>query len=168
MKHQAPPNHDLDRRDQAFAEAATPAPVHDQHDNDLTEAQPEPTDPLARRVYALSEAGLIFGRRARPIAAELNRDGLPGPGGRPWGDTTIRGQMDRGTGILNNTLYIGQLTWNRCSYVKDPATGKRVARPNNADKHEVVPVPELRIIDDELWQKVKARQMAVRTEMRQG
>jgi hypothetical protein len=27
-------------------------------------------------------------------------------------------------------------------------------------------VPELRIIDDELWQKVKARQMAVRTEMR--
>jgi hypothetical protein len=26
----------------------TPAPVHDQHDNDLAEAQPEPTDPLAR------------------------------------------------------------------------------------------------------------------------
>jgi site-specific DNA recombinase len=29
----------------------------------------------------------------------------------------------------------------------------------------VVPVAELRIIDDELWQKVKARQRAVRTEM---
>jgi len=27
MKHQAPPNHDLDRRDQASAEAAMPAPV---------------------------------------------------------------------------------------------------------------------------------------------
>jgi hypothetical protein len=37
--------------------------------------------------------------------------------------------MDRGTGILNNTLYTGQMNWNRCSYVKDPATGKRVARP---------------------------------------
>lgn len=73
--------------------------------------------------------------------------------------------MDRGTGILNNTLYIGQISWNRCSYVKDPATGKRVARPNSADKHELVPVPQLCIIDEELWQKVKARQMAVRTEM---
>jgi hypothetical protein len=84
------------------------------------------------------------------IAADLNREVLPGPGGRPSGDTTIRGQMDRGTGILNNTLYTGQMSWNRCSYVKDPATGKRVARPNAADQHEVVPVPELRVIDDEL------------------
>jgi hypothetical protein len=43
MKHQASPNHDLDRRDQAFAEHATPAPVHDRHDNDRTEARPEPS-----------------------------------------------------------------------------------------------------------------------------
>lgn len=63
------------------------------------------------------------GKSARTIARELNATMIPGPGGRPWGDTTIRGQAERGTGILNNTLYIGQLSWNRCSYVKDPRTG---------------------------------------------
>ena len=61
---------------------------------------------------------------------ELNEEGIPGPGGRPWGDTTIRGQVDRGTGLLNNTLYIGRMEWNRCSYVKNPQTGKKVARVN--------------------------------------
>jgi hypothetical protein len=38
-----------------------------------------------------------------------------GPGGHDWRDTTIRGQLDRGTGILNNSLYAGRLEWNRCS-----------------------------------------------------
>jgi site-specific DNA recombinase len=75
------------------------------------------------------------------------------------------GQADRGTGILNNTLYIGQLTWNACSYVKNPATGKRVARVNPIEQREITAVPELRIIEDELWQRVKARQNAVHTEM---
>jgi site-specific DNA recombinase len=105
------------------------------------------------------------GRPPRTIAAQLNRRVVPGPGGRVWGDTTIRGQVDRGTGILNNSLYIGQLVWNRCSYIKDPNTGKRVARPNRIVKHEVTSVPALRIIDDALWQRVKDRQIAVRTVM---
>ena len=116
---------------------------------------------IVRRIFHDYAAG----KAPRTIAADLNRDGLPGPSGRPWGDTTIRGQMDRGNGILNNTLYIGQMSYNRCSYVKDPATGKRVARPNAVDQYEIVSVPELRIIEDEHWQKVKARQKAVRTEM---
>jgi hypothetical protein len=73
------------------------------------------------------------------------------------GDTTIRGQADRGTGILNNTLYIGRLTWDRCRYVKDPCTGKRVARPNAPNGWEIMDVPALRIVDQELWDAVKAR-----------
>jgi DNA invertase Pin-like site-specific DNA recombinase len=36
------------------------------------------------------------GRSARQIAYQLNEEGVPGPGGRPWGDTTSRGQPDRG------------------------------------------------------------------------
>ena len=58
------------------------------------------------------------------------RRACPVPSGRLWQDTTIRGQKERGTGLLNNELYIGEMVWNRCSYVKDPRTGKRVARPN--------------------------------------
>jgi len=85
-------------------------------------------------------------------------ESAPGPGGRQWRDTTIRGQVERGTGILNNSLYAGRLEWNRCSYVKDPRTGKRVARPNPRKLWEVVEVPELRIVDDELWNAVKVRQ----------
>lgn len=105
------------------------------------------------------------GKSPRVIARELNQERIPGPGGRPWGDTTIRGQVDRGTGLLNNTLYIGRLSWNRCSYTKDPRTGKRVARVNHADQYEVVEVPELRIVGDELWERVRARQNIVRFEI---
>lgn len=67
----------------------------------------------------------------------------------------------RGTGILNNGLYCGVLEWNRCSYVKDPRTGKRVARPNPPEQWDVQAVPELRIVSEELWQKAKERQAAV-------
>lgn len=116
---------------------------------------------IVRRIFR----DYASGKAPRQIAAELNAGSVAGPGGRPWGDTTIRGQSERGTGTLNNSLYIGQLAWNRCSYIKNPATGKRVARVNPADQHQITPVPELRIIDDELWQKVKVRQSNVRTEM---
>ena len=105
------------------------------------------------------------GASPQTIVKQLNAEGVPGPGGREWRDTTIRGQIDRGTGLLNNTLYIGRLEWNRCSYVKDPRTGKRVARVNAVEAREVVEVPELRIIEDALWERVKARQREERIDM---
>ena len=105
------------------------------------------------------------GTAPRTLARQLNTEGVPGPGGRPWIDTTIRGQLDRGTGLLNNTLYIGQLSWNRCSYIKDPSTRRRVARVNPKSEWEIKAVPELRIVDRWLWDQVKARQDEVRTEM---
>ena len=116
---------------------------------------------IVRRIFRDFAAG----QSARQIAKALNAEGIPGPGNRPWIDTTIRGQADRGTGILNNSLYVGRLEWNRCSYVKNPSTGRRVARINAANEREVVAVPELRIVDDELWAAVKARQQSVGFEM---
>ena len=70
----------------------------------------------------------------------------------------MRGHATRGTGFLNNELYVGKLVWNRLRYMKDPATGKRVSRINPREKWITIEVPELRIIDDALWQSVKARQ----------
>ncbi len=105
------------------------------------------------------------GKSPRALAKRLNQERVPGPGGRPWGDTTIRGQVERGTGIINNALYAGRLEWNRCSYTKNPQTGKRVARPNPRDNWETAELPELRIIDEPLWQRVKERQGVVRIEM---
>ncbi|WP_448208706.1 recombinase family protein [Azospirillum sp. sgz302134] len=116
---------------------------------------------VVRRIFSLFAAG----QSPRAIARQLNAEGVAGPDGRPWGDTTIRGQVERGTGLLNNALYVGRLEWNRCSYVKNPRTGRRVARPNQTEQREVVAVPELRIINDELWERVKARQGALSFEV---
>ena len=92
---------------------------------------------IVRRIFQEYAAG----KTPENIARDLNADGVPGPGGRRWSNTTIRGQSRRGTGILNNSLYVGRLEWNRCSYVKDPSTGKRVARPNSTDRWETTEVP---------------------------
>jgi hypothetical protein len=91
---------------------------------------------------------------------------VPGPEGGAWGPTTINGNWARGTGILNNELYIGRLVWNRLRYVKDPETGKRVSRTNSPDQLIVQDVPELRILEQELWDSVKARQAVSRKDTR--
>ncbi|MCV9940695.1 recombinase family protein [Boseaceae bacterium BT-24-1] len=114
-----------------------------------------------RKIFQLFANGVS----PRGIAHRLNDESVPGPDGRPWLDTTIRGQKERGTGILNNELYAGKLVWNRCSYVKAPSTGRRLARPNAPEQWERKSVPELRIVDDELWQAAKRRQETTAFEM---
>jgi hypothetical protein len=78
------------------------------------------------------------------IARRLKRERVAGPGGRLWSNTTIR------------------LAWNRCSYVKDPQTDRRIARPNPQTAREHQDAPHLRIIDEAHWQAAKARQQALR------
>ncbi len=102
------------------------------------------------------------GLSPRAIARKLNQKGVPGPSGRLWRDTTIRGHFTRGTGILNNELYVGRLVWNRLTYLKDPKTGRRRSRPNPPDQWILQEVPDLRIIEDELWDVAKARQETIR------
>ncbi|EME67517.1 DNA recombinase, partial [Paramagnetospirillum caucaseum] len=75
-----------------------------------------------------------------------------------WGPSTIYGNWQRGTGILNNELYIGQLIWNRQHFIKDPRSGKRQARLNPHERWLRQEVPHLRIIPQDLWDAVKARQ----------
>ena len=102
------------------------------------------------------------GRSPRAIAHGLNREAITGPNGESWGPSTIYGNWRRGTGIINNELYVGRLVWNRQRYVKDPETGKRLARPNPPEDWVIEEVPQLRIVDDELWSKAKDRQLATR------
>jgi DNA invertase Pin-like site-specific DNA recombinase len=109
---------------------------------------------IVRRIFREFAAG----KSPRAIATDLNRDGIRGPFGHTWGDTTIRGHACRGNGVVNNELYSGVLVWNRQRFIKDPKTGKRVSRPNPEAKWIRAEVPELRIVDDELWRRVKLRQ----------
>jgi site-specific DNA recombinase len=113
---------------------------------------------IVRRVFA-EFAG---GSSPRAIAQRFNRERIPGPQGRTWGPSTIYGNWRRGTGILNNELYIGKLVWNRQTFIKDPNTGRRQARPNRPEEWVVQEVLDLRIIADALWNEVKARQQRVR------
>ncbi len=97
-------------------------------------------------------------KRPKAIAADLNRDGIPGPFGKAWGDTTMRGQVGRGTGLVNNVLYADVLVWNRLRSIKNPATGKRGSRVNPESEWIRTEVPELRIVDEDLWQAARRRQ----------
>ena len=94
----------------------------------------------------------------RAIASQLNTEGVPSPSGKTWSQSAINGNRRRGTGILNNELYIGKLVWNRQRFIKDPDTGKRVTRLNDECEWITQEVPELRIVPQELWDKAKARQ----------
>jgi site-specific DNA recombinase len=101
------------------------------------------------------------GKSPKAIAVDLNREGVPGPLGRAWGDTSIRGHRSRGTGIINNELYAGVLVWNRMHFIKDPSTGRRVSRINPENEWIRTEVPHLRIVDDGLWNAARARQKQI-------
>ncbi len=116
----------------------------------INEAEAE----IIRRVFREFAAGIS----PRSIARRLNDERIPGPDGALWTDSTLRGHAVRGTGLINNELYVGKLVWNRLRYVKDPASGKRVSRLNPREKWIIREVSELRIVDDGLWQAAKARQ----------
>ncbi|MDC9813921.1 recombinase family protein [Rhizobium binxianense] len=109
---------------------------------------------IVRRIFMEYLAGMS----SRTIAMRLNSESVPGPQGSEWGPSTIHGNPKRGTGILNNELYVGKLVWNRLRYLKDPDTGKRVSRLNPESEWAVQDVPELRIVDQNLWELVKQRQ----------
>ncbi len=113
---------------------------------------------IVRRIFREHAAGAS----PKQIVKALNRNGIPGPQGSLWSPSTIHGNLKRGTGILHNELYVGRLVWNRQRYLKDPDTGKRVARPNPPAQWITKNVPELRIVDDETWQAVQDRYAGTR------
>ena len=105
------------------------------------------------------------GKSPIQIATDLNADGIPAPRGKGnssghWRQTTINGNRERGTGILNNELYIGRRVWNRLRYSKHPETGKRVSRLNPPEDWITFEAPDLRIVVQSVWEAAKARQTA--------
>jgi len=123
-------------------------------DREIDEGQAE----IVRRIFR--EYG-HENKSPKAIAAQLNKDGIPCPSGAAWGQSTINGNRKRGTGILNNHLYVGELIWNRLRMIKDPSTGKRLSRQNDESEWIRKDMPELRILTDDLWNTAKARQKAL-------
>lgn len=100
----------------------------------------------------------VRGESPDKIAEALNARGTLGPRGGPWRGTAIRGHPHRGTGILNNKMYIGVIVFNRLAYRKNPVTERRVSRLNAIEDQIQHKAPELRIVMDELWMRAKREQ----------
>ena len=121
------------------------------------------------------------GHSPRWIANELNRLGVPSPGATwnrvvrrkdgKWLASAIHGDPRKGVGILNNELYIGWQVWNRSRWVAVPdeirtqrgTRGKKEREERPIDEQIRKEVPELRLIEQALWDRVKARQAEVHT-----
>jgi site-specific DNA recombinase len=129
-------------------------------DRTINQAEAE----VVRRIFREYAAGAS----PKQIATVLNREAVAGPAGREWGFTTIYGSPKRGNGILNNEMYIGRIVWNRQRFIKDPDTGKRVSRLNPRADWVVKEVPELRIVEKDLWDAVKSRQRMVKQDAETG
>ena len=112
------------------------------------------------------------GESPKKIAEDLNMRAVPGPshgkkcaqntdGKSQWAQSTINGDRKAGTGILNNERYIGRVIYNRVSTRKNPQTGKNEKQFNPEEEWTITECPEQRILSDELWDRVKARQRAL-------
>jgi hypothetical protein len=98
-----------------------------------------------------------------PARSRCSSTGMASPGlsaGR--GATPRSGATTPAASGFSTTSYIGRLVWNRQRFIKDPATGRRRSRRNQPERLVVEPVPDLRIVSDELWAAVKTRQTSIR------
>jgi site-specific DNA recombinase len=97
------------------------------------------------------------GKTPREIANELNAEKVPPPRGRYWRASTINGNRQRSNGILQNSIYSGEIIWNRVRMVKDPSTGRRISRVNPKEAWIRNQVPELRIVPQDIFDTAQRR-----------
>lgn len=97
------------------------------------------------------------GESCQRIAADLNARGIGGPRGGTWSVSALYGSPDKGAGVLNNELYIGRVVWNRSQWIKHPDTGKRERMLRLQSEWLVAEQLELRVVDDDAWQRVRDR-----------
>jgi site-specific DNA recombinase len=117
-----------------------------------------------RRIFSWYAAG----RSQRWIAGRLNEERIASPGSEwhrtsrrqhgKWLASAIHGDTKRGSGILNNQMYIGEYVWNRRRSRKKLKSADREYLLRPMEEWIVVARPELRIVSEDLWEKVKARQ----------
>jgi len=110
---------------------------------------------VVRRIFEL----FVAGWSPKRIVRTLNAEGVAPPRGQSgWTWTAIYGNPRLGTGILNNTLYVGEVVWNKTHWDKDPETGKRSPRVRPRDEWVIRQDETLRVIPQDLWNRVKHRQ----------
>jgi site-specific DNA recombinase len=103
------------------------------------------------RIMEMRASGLSFARIAKTLKAE----GVPSPQ-RKWNGRIIDCWLPSTIKqITNNELYRGVRHWNRTQRVLNPADGKKNKRVKPKSEWVRVEVPDLRIVSDELWERVQ-------------
>lgn len=117
----------------------------------LNRAIEEEQAKVVRRIFSECASG----KSPHAIALGLNADRIPAPNGGTWEAATIRGNAVRQEGILRNRLYIGIASVCKNTHTYHPKTGARRIRqtPEETVENEI---PELRIVDQSLWDSVEA------------
>ena len=82
------------------------------------------------------------------IAHRLNAEGVKPPRGKGWAPSGIREMLYRGA-------YRGEVQWGKLRKVTKKGTKRQQHQP--AETWLTVNAPDLRVVSDELWQRVKAR-----------
>src|SRR5205823_3409496 len=100
---------------------------------------------IVRRIFDFGR-----GDSCQRIAARLNTEGVAGPRGT-WSVSSLFGSPAKGSGILNNELYVGRYVWNRSRWVKHPDTGQRERFERPPEDWQIRSLPELRIVTDAAW-----------------
>lgn len=124
---------------------------------------------LVSRIFRL----YADGHSLKQICNTLNVEGVPSPRARErghynagiWNPSTLSGDRALGEGTLNNEIYIGRRIFNRRTWVEVPNEKRgfsRRPRLNPEADWVIRDESELRIIDQPLWDVVKARQAEAR------
>ncbi|WP_418904073.1 recombinase zinc beta ribbon domain-containing protein [Cereibacter sphaeroides] len=109
---------------------------------------------MVRRIFEDYARGLS----PRRIAEALNTEGIQGiPGPRLGRLDAARQPRARHRDPEQRPLH-RTAGLEPAAHSKDPDTGNRMSRPNSGEVVVTTDVPHLRIIDDKLWQRDRARQ----------
>jgi site-specific DNA recombinase len=104
------------------------------------------------QIFEWYASGLGIGR----IIERLHQEGCRGPRGRRWRDGAVKR-------ILANEKYRGFLIWGKSACERRPGTRQIVERRRPRDEWRMHERPELRIVPEDLWQRVVTRRQAIRS-----
>jgi site-specific DNA recombinase len=107
---------------------------------------------VIRRIMAMPATGIGFGTISRTLKAER----VPAPERKYNRKTQRRWYPSAVKEICRNEIYHGVRVWNRTQMVFNSADGKRTKRKRPPSEWVRIELPHLRIISDELWEKVNA------------
>jgi site-specific DNA recombinase len=106
---------------------------------------------IVRRVFELYASGL----GATSIVERLNREGVQGPRGQRW----RRGVLVH---MLRNERYTGRLIWGQRRFERRPGSRQKVPHAVPRSEWRILDRPDLRIVDQALWERVQVRLEEVR------